>query len=95
MATICPSGDWDCLNEHLSNIYNILITKLDSKALDGINALNKTWKATIDNTLESLQSTVETIESTLMNLNLSHSTLSAAFSRHTGLPAISGHAGLT
>ena len=94
MVNICPSGDWDCLNEHLADIYQLLLTKLDNRSLEGMNALNQAWKNEVENKLTTFNSTLESVDSTTTNLAILYNNLNDAFIAHTGLPASSGHDGL-
>lgn len=94
MVDICPSGDWACLNEHLAEIYRLLLTKLDNRSLEGMNALNQAWKNEIESNFATFDLTLKSVDSTVANLTILYSDLNDAFISHTGLPASSGHDGL-
>lgn len=88
------SGRVDALENQLAYFTQDLLQKIDLVTSSQNSILWNQQYTEIADTLTQVQTSLKTLQSLYLNLNLTVSRNLSLFTGHTGLPATSGHDGL-
>lgn len=87
------SGQVDDIDARLLNVEQQILSYPTSSDFDTLSTLSSSRFNTLNSSLSSIQTKLATLETYIVNLKLSHTSLTRSFTGHTGVVARTGHHG--